>query len=134
LPLVGGSDEFKRNDPVYLLAARGDDGHIEPLSVHHEPPAAAPGQVVIAGRVTSSLQNLPTVAGSEEPPCLNPCPSLRVTWGLESYFVEKKEALRLETLQRAGQVEVLAAVGSDGRAAIKGLIVDGKLVYEEPLF
>lgn len=134
LPLIDGSDDFNRNDPVYLLAARSEDGRIEPLSLHREPPAAGPGQVVMAGRVTSSAEALPATLGEERPPCRSPCPTVSITWGIESYFVPKEQALRLEALQRAGQLEILAAVGSDGRAAIKGLIVDGKLVYEEPLF
>ena len=134
LPLLGGANDFKRDDPVFLLARRGDDSHIEPLSVHREPPAAAPGQVVLAGRVTSRAENSPTAIGSDQPPCPRPCPSLAVAWGLESYFVPKEEALRLEKLRNLDRLEILASVSTDGRAAIKGLIIDSQLVYEEPLF
>jgi hypothetical protein len=40
---------------------------------------------------------------------------------------------KLEALTRERKLAVLVAVANDGTAAIKGLIIDGKLQYEEPL-
>jgi uncharacterized membrane-anchored protein len=60
--------------------------------------------------------------------------SSQVRYGIESYFVAEGEGKRLEKLIRKGQLQVVVAVGPDGRAGIKGLVVDGKRIYDEPLF
>lgn len=60
--------------------------------------------------------------------------ALRIKYGIESYFVPEGEGRRLESQARTGNIRVLVAVASDGKAAIKGLVLDGKLRYEEPLF
>jgi uncharacterized membrane-anchored protein len=56
-----------------------------------------------------------------------------VRYGIESYFVRQGEGPRLEALARERKLSVLVAVDKAGIAAIKGLIIDGKLQYEEPL-
>ncbi len=56
-----------------------------------------------------------------------------VRYGIERYFVRQGDGRRLEELARERKLAVLVAVGKDGTAAIKGLIIDGKLQYEEPL-
>jgi uncharacterized membrane-anchored protein len=58
---------------------------------------------------------------------------LSMRYGIESYFVRQGEGRKLEALTRERKLSVLVAVGKDGTAAIKGLIIDGKLQYEEPL-
>jgi uncharacterized membrane-anchored protein len=57
-----------------------------------------------------------------------------VNYGIESYFVPQGEGRRLEELARSRKLAVLVAVDKAGNAAIKGLLIDGKLQYEEPLF
>ncbi len=54
-----------------------------------------------------------------------------IAYGLESYFVPQGEGRRIETTPKA-RIEVVAAVAGDGTAAIKRLLIDGKLVYAEP--
>ena len=56
-----------------------------------------------------------------------------VRYGIESYFVRQGEGPKLEAMAREHKLAVLVAVEGGGTAAIKGLIVDGKLQYEEPL-
>ena len=57
-----------------------------------------------------------------------------VRYGIESYFVPEGQGKRLEALAREKRMAALIAVDARGNAAIKGLIIDGKLQYEEPLF
>jgi len=57
-----------------------------------------------------------------------------VRYGIERYFVPEGQGLRLETLAREKKMATLIAVDAKGNAAIKGLIIDGTLQYEEPLF
>ncbi len=56
-----------------------------------------------------------------------------VHYGIESYFVPQGEGPRLEALARNRKLAALVAVDKAGNAAIKGIIIDGKLQYEEPL-
>lgn len=58
----------------------------------------------------------------------------QVRYGIESYFVPEGQGKRLEDLAREKRMAALIAVDSSGEAAIKGIIIDGKLQYEEPLF
>jgi uncharacterized membrane-anchored protein len=55
-------------------------------------------------------------------------------FGIESYFVPEGEGRRLEKLRNDNRLQVAARVTPDGEAAIAGLIIDGTLRYEEPLF
>ena len=57
-----------------------------------------------------------------------------VRYGIESYFVPEGGGERLEALAREKRMTALIAVDARGNAAIKGLIIDGVLQYEEPLF
>jgi uncharacterized membrane-anchored protein len=60
--------------------------------------------------------------------------SVRVRYGIESYFVPEGQGKKLEALAREKKLATLLAVDTRGNAAIKGLIIDGVLQYEEPLF
>ena len=60
--------------------------------------------------------------------------SVSVRYGIESYFVPEGQGKRLEALAREKKLAALIAVDASGNAAIKGLIIDGVLQYEEPLF
>ena len=57
-----------------------------------------------------------------------------VRYGIERYFVRQGEGPKLEAAARSGKLAALVAVDKAGNAAIKGLIIDGKLQYEERLF
>ncbi len=56
-----------------------------------------------------------------------------VRYGLESYFVPEGTGRALEKLAREKKLAAVIAVDAKGNSAIKGLMVDGKLQYEEPL-
>jgi len=60
--------------------------------------------------------------------------TVRVRYGIESYFVPEGQGKKLEDLAREKKLATLVAVDGRGNAAIKGLIIDGVLQYEEPLF
>jgi uncharacterized membrane-anchored protein len=62
------------------------------------------------------------------------CDRLRLTYGIESYFVPQGEGRSIEQTRNQGKVAIVAAVTPTGRAAIKRLLVDRAPVYEEPLF
>ena len=59
---------------------------------------------------------------------------LFLSYGIESYFVPEGKGLELEKMAVERKLAAVIAVNRDGNSAIKGLMVDGTLVYEEPLF
>ena len=111
---------------MFVKLAPGADGFYQMVSVHDEPVAVSPSEVLIRGRVTSGAECGRTGHAF--------CDSLRLRYGLERYFVPQGEGLAIESARNAGKVAVVAAVAADGRAAIKRLLIDGQPVYDEPLF
>ena len=62
------------------------------------------------------------------------CDSFNIRYGLEKFFVPEGEGRELEQARNQRKLSVVAAVTPSGRAAIKRLLLDGKPVYDEPLF
>jgi len=60
--------------------------------------------------------------------------TLFVEYGIERYYVPEGEGRALESARNAEALEVEARVGRDGTAQIARLILDGKPVYDEPLY
>ena len=56
-----------------------------------------------------------------------------VRYGIERYFVAQGEGPKLEALARDKKLAALIAVDGRGNAAIKGILIDGRLAYAEPL-
>jgi uncharacterized membrane-anchored protein len=69
-------------------------------------------------------------AGTPEPPREL---ALAVRYGIESYFVPEGSGKPLEVQVVNRKLAAVIAVDARGNAAIKGLMIDGKLQYEEPL-
>jgi uncharacterized membrane-anchored protein len=111
---------------VYVRLAPDAEGFHSAVSVHREPVAVTAPEVLIRGRVVSG-------ADCGEGVRLF-CDQLRLNYGIERYFVPEGEGGRVEQARRDGQVTIVAAVTAAGRAAIKRLLVDGKSVYDEPMF
>ena len=57
-----------------------------------------------------------------------------VRYGIESYFVPEGKGLELERMVQDRKLAAVVAVDRHGKSAIKGLMIDGRVVYEEPLF
>ncbi len=85
--------------------------------------APAGKQVVLKAR--SDAWRSPAIGGRAGP--------IFARYGIESYFVPEGQGLALEKLVGEKKIKAVVAVGRDGTAALKGLMVDGKLVYREPL-
>ena len=108
---------------VFVKLAPKADGFYQAVSVHRAPVAAAAGEVLIRGRV--ARRSL----------CDNVfCDTLSLEYGIESFFVPQGQGRGLENARNEHKLAVIAAVAPGGRAAIKRLMLDGKQVYDEPLF
>jgi uncharacterized membrane-anchored protein len=111
---------------VYVKLAPKPDGTYEALSVHAEHVPVSGREVLIRGRVTGG-------AG-----CGNDrrvfCDRLFLNYGIERYFVPEGEGRTIESARNQGKVQVVAAITRNGGAAIKRLLLDGKPVYDEPMY
>lgn len=81
------------------------------------------GDIVIRGRVAYRWG---TAGSSDE--------SIDVRFGIERYFVPEGTGALLETKVRDKAIKALVAVGADGTAGIKGLLIDGQRHEDPPLF
>ena len=114
----------KRNSAFYVVLERKDGGAWQPVKLSRAMPSeTSPDRVVLKAR---STWGWPTTYSANA--------TIRVRYGIESYFVTQGEGPRLEQLARDKKLAALVAVDSGGNAAIKGILVDGQLQYEEPLF
>ena len=111
---------------VYVRLAPNAEGFHAAVSVHREPVSVTFPEILIRGRVVSGAN-----CGGDVRLF---CDRLQLNYGIERYFVPEGEGTRVEQARRDGQVTIVAAVTSAGRAAIKRLLVDGKPVYDEPMF
>lgn len=109
------------------LRQAGEAFEVAAIAAEAPPPSEA---VVLRGQV-SNLRTRDGWTDSTSPP---PVERLWVRYGIESYFVPQGHGRTIETLRNDGRVQIVAAVGQDGRAAIKALLIDGVRVYEEGLF
>jgi uncharacterized membrane-anchored protein len=105
----------KDSQVVYVTLGKQEDGTWRAVGVADSALAGGADQVVLKGRVSAQGWG-------------------GIRYGIESYFVPEGEGRRLESLARDRKLAVLVSVDKAGNAAIKGLIIDGKLQYEEPLF
>ena len=119
---LGGDDEFGYDVPVYVdLAPDGDVW--KAVALHRERPLSG---TFLRGHVSNY---------SYDGECRDwACAIYNVDYNLEKFFVPEGEGLELEKLRNDQRVEVDVAVAEDGPAALKRLLVDGAVRYEEKLF
>jgi uncharacterized membrane-anchored protein len=112
----------RRNRAFYVVLEKGEGGAWKPVKVSRAMPLeTGADRIVLKAR---SRWDWPARTTEQK---------VNVRYGIESYFVPEGEGRRLEQLARAKKMAALVAVDSRGNAAIKGLIIDGELRYEEPL-
>lgn len=117
--LLGSNDNFAKDDIVYVVLEKGAEELWQAVGISRTRQPTPPGQVTIAGRITYVRP------GSVI--------SVVVRYGIEQYFTQQDAAREIELSRQGGDVEILAAVNASGTAAIKGIVVDGTLRYQEPL-
>jgi uncharacterized membrane-anchored protein len=110
----------KQGGRVFVKLTPKGPGDYDVVSVHKDRPAVAAPDIVLQGR---------TLGGCFSSGCQN-----AISYGLERYFVPQGEGREIESARNQGKVSIVAAVTPSGRAAIKRLLIDGKPVYDEPLF
>lgn len=117
--LLGDAPAIKRGEQLYATLGRDTDGAwtVKALS-RVRPGKPAAGEIVLQARAASH-------GGSRG--------DIQLRYGLESYFVPEGEGRKLEKLVGQRKLAVLVAVDAKGQSAIKGLVIDGRRIYDEPL-
>ncbi len=109
---------------IYATLQKTKDGKWRLYAADPErPESVGPEQVVLKGRVRYASIRSRRGSGFAS-----------VKYGIESFFVPEGTGRELEKLVGRKKLAALIAVDEGGNAALKGLIVDGERVYEEPLF
>ncbi len=133
--VVGHNHKYRANDTIFVALRKQPDDLWTAVSAYPSYPSDDKQSVIIQGRITSSKARWRARAGRlQSPPCPDPCYGVRVSYGLENYFVPEGEGRSLEKLRNQSRIEILAAISDNGHGAIKALIVDGTPAYVEPLF
>jgi uncharacterized membrane-anchored protein len=112
-----GDDSFRDGEHAYVTLTN-QNGVWTPTAVNRAMPAHAPGAVVLRGDVASR-------GGS----------TLRVNYGIESFFVPQGQGKPIEDERQKGDVTAEIAVDTQGRGVIKSLRrANGDVLYVESLF
>ena len=118
---LDGDDAFAAGDAIYVALAQAGEGW-KATTITHAPPT---GGTWIKGAV----MNVRT--GSQD--CKDTCKTYEVEYNIEKFFVPEGTGRALEAPRNGDHLAVDVALGADGRAALKRLLVDGTPRYEEPL-
>ena len=120
---VEGDNDFERHDQIYVMLREGEK-FWEAVSIHHEMPVHGPESVIIRGEV----DHIGIWTGGENRD------GISVRYGIENYFVPEGEGLALERPAEGEEVTILVAVDRKGDSAIKAVLLNGEVRYEEKLF
>ena len=120
---LDGDDAFADQDPIYVTIEESAGGW-KAAAIDH---AAPVGGLFLKG-VVRDLSNSAACTGIAN------CWIYTVDYNLEQFFVPEGTGRELETLRNDEKISVDVAVASDGRAALKRLLVDGEPRYSEGLY
>lgn len=130
---VGGDNVFDKGQDAYVVFAESD--HLwQPVAIYRHrlaSKARASGEVMVKARVINSYLTDPD---HPEKPCPEGCETEVLSYGVESYFVPEGSGAELEDARNDAGLEIVIAVRSDGRAAIKALQLDGRVLSQEGIF
>jgi uncharacterized membrane-anchored protein len=120
---VDGDDEFYYYEPIYVTIAEAPEGW-KATAIHRTPPS---GGIYLKGFVESYNTRETCKAAPT-------CSDYQIAYNLEQFFVPEGEGRELETLRNDQRMSVDVAVAGNGRSALKRLLVDGEVRYEEKLY
>lgn len=119
---IGGTwPRGKGRHTIYVRVGAEADGFWKLREASFDPLPDMTDTVVLKGTVSWLPEQ-----GSEA--------EVRVTYGIERYYVPEGEGREIESSRNEGRVSIAARVSSSGEARIRALMLDGKPLYEEPLY
>lgn len=123
LAKLDGDDAMTYGDIVFVTLVREGDAW-KPVAVRRGRPFEVQGGIALKGKVDSVER-----ADSNAPP-----QAVRVSYGIESYFVPQGTGKEIEAEARSGDLSVDVAIDAQGRSAIKAIRRKGQVFYVEGIF
>ena len=134
-----GDNDFQRQQDIYV-AVEQSGAVWKATGAYRQRPKIIGDQVIMKGRVRSVRASRQTCE-IDDPFCTGDerlmKSIVRVDYGIDSYFVPEGDGKNIEAAigsQDAARVVVQAAVDDNGISAIKALMLDGEILYEENIF
>lgn len=118
-----GEDWLAGERVIYVRLARGDDGYWHASSASFDAPAAAAEQEDVDIRGTVEAGQTLTADGM-----------LRVTYGIERFYVPEGEGRVIEQDMGQGRYGLKVSIAADGSPQVKALMDGDNMLYEEPLY
>ncbi|MEM9279555.1 MAG: GDYXXLXY domain-containing protein [Pseudomonadota bacterium] len=113
--LPGASERYNYNQPVYVSLKETENGFWVAKAVHKTFPQDIEDPV-LQGIYNGKRGN-----------------TLRVRFPFDRYFAPKERALELENIRDQQKLGVVLALNGSGGGVIKGITIDGEVIYDEPL-
>ncbi len=132
-----GTSDLAKGDTVYVELSKNTAGKWRPVALDTRMMEPAEGNHIIRGRITRIDKRSPRLTPERKKPREVPCPlcgTAQIKYGIESYFVPEGSGRDIEHARNRAELTVDVALADNGEAAIKSLSMDGKTIYNEPLF
>ena len=120
---IAGDKDFTFGEPVYVSLERDGDAW-KAAALHHARPDSG---TFLKGTVADVIPRTVCQAGDA-------CSEYRIAYNLEQFFVPEGTGHDLESLRNDQHIAVDVAIGKDGEAMLKRLLVDGQVKYQESFF
>lgn len=119
--ITGAWPQGRGSHDIFVRLGPEADGFFTVREASFDPLPASDGTQVVKGTV----KWLPA-PGSDH--------TVTVKYGIERYYVPEGEGRDIESARNEGRVSVAARVSPSGVVRIRALLLDGKPLYEEPLY
>lgn len=122
--LIRGEPPYKSGlNYVYVVMTKHPDGAWRVTRAQFDmPDALQDNEIFVRGELDA-----PIMAYSDNA-------TVAVVYGIERYYVPEGEGLVIEKAQFANKTDIVLAVNAKGVAAIRAIRIDGKTLYDEPMF
>jgi uncharacterized membrane-anchored protein len=122
LPTAADAASWRKNDDLFLALRKDEFGGWRAYSLTREKPARQDGEIILRATYVRSEGFI----DEQKTPS-----DVLLDIGADRYFSDKQGAKALEKLAREqGPLDVILSVGADGKAVLKGLVIDGQKRYE----
>jgi len=127
---VLGDGLFVSGQTVFVTLEEDAAGAWKAVAMHERAPASG---TYLRG-VVERWASVTAEPGDDCSDTHDTCSAYDIAYNIEQFFVPEGTGREIEAMRNDQRVAVDVAVAGDGRAALKRLLIDGKVTYDEPLF
>lgn len=123
-------ESIKVGDFAYVLLNTSQVPATPIKVLEKAPENLSENEAIIRGKVYFHDREMESTRGQSCPDCTN----FFISYPIDSYFVPEGTGAELEQYRDERALGVIVALNEEGDAAIKGLMIEGEKIYDEPLF